>query len=184
MRKIIVTIATLALIGTFSTAFAMSVGAGGGWFMGMGVKNFEMKMGIMNFGGGIVIGVMPMLSIEGGFDYHMKYVLKDTEASKTAIMSFGGGVRLNLIKEGAFRPFAGGGMNFYMMKTKDNKADDGIDVPDASSSKPGVYFGGGINYFISDSLALHVPVKLHMIFAEGTKPLLLTFGAGIEYYFM
>ncbi|MGQ9706134.1 MAG: outer membrane beta-barrel protein [bacterium] len=195
MRKIIVTIATLALIGSFSTVYAMSVGAGGGWFMGMGMKNFENKMGIMNFGGGVVIGVMPLLSIEGGFDYHMKYLNKEVgesggidyipaDAFKTTMMTFGGGARINFIPEGAFRPFAGGGMNFYLMKSKDNKPDEDPIISDSSSNKPGVYFGGGINYFINDSLALHVPVKLHMIFTEGNKPLLLTFGAGIEYFFM
>jgi len=162
--------------------------------MGIGVKNFlpplpDEKVGILNFSGGLVIGVKPILSIEGGFDYHVKYLNKaitgglPANTTKTSIISLSSGIRLYFIKEGSFRPFTNCGFGAYIMRTKDNKSDDGIDVPNTSINKPGVYFGGGINYFIKDKLALHFPVKLHIAFIKDSTPLFLTFGAGIEYYF-
>ncbi|OQX91084.1 MAG: hypothetical protein B6D57_00970 [Candidatus Coatesbacteria bacterium 4484_99] len=200
MRKLIVAIAAVGLIGSFSASYAISVGAGGGWMMGMGVSNFDYKIGVMNFGGGVCIGVIPMLSIEGGFDYHVKYLNKETEeegivtmpedAMKTSMMVFGGGARINFIPEGSFRPYAGGGVNYYMMKTKDNKEDEDPVIADTDDNNVGIYFGGGVNYFINEALAIHIPVKLHYILVsaeddeEVDKPLIMTFGAGIEYYFM
>jgi hypothetical protein len=178
----------------YSVSLPLSISTYGGWLMGIGVKNFlpplpDEKVGILNFSGGLVIGVKPILSIEFGFDYHVKYLNKTiiggypADTTKTALGLFIGGVRLNLIKEGSFRPFANSGFGSYIMRTKDNKSDDGIDVPDSSTNKPGLYFGGGINYFINDKLALHIPVKLHIVLIKDINPLFLTFGAGIEYYF-
>jgi len=200
MRKIIVTIATLALIGSFSAAYAMSVGAGGGLRIGMPLGDLadSFKLNFTNFGGGVVIGVMPMLSIEGGFDYHLGYKNKavseggitiEEGAYKLQMINFGGGARINFIKEGKFRPYAGGGLGFYLIKYK--VVTEGTIVPEDVNSL-GINFGGGINLFLNDKLAVNIPVKFNYILktekvAEGetaSKGMLLTFGGGIEYFFM
>ncbi|HEC79747.1 MAG TPA: hypothetical protein ENI43_00680 [Firmicutes bacterium] len=189
MRKLIVAIAAVGLIGSFSATYAMSVGAGGGYIFGMPMGDFSdgFKPSMMNFGGGVCIGVMPMMSIDGGFEYHLNYKNKELGlieegTYKLQMMVFGAGARINFIPEGSFRPYAGGGFNFYMMKYKnaDGEVPEGVE----DVSKPGVYFGGGVGYFITEAMAINAPVKLHMIFTEEEKTMLLTFGAGIEYYFM
>lgn len=180
---------------------------------------YPFKMGPMNFYAGAVFNIHPMIGIEGGMDYHMGY--KNKEATirgtlnyhgveipieediseddiKWRMMNFGGGARIKF-PLGLISPYASGG--FLLSFTKVVELDgDGDETDDYSKATHlGVYFGGGMNIFFTDKIAINIPVKYNMFFtgkhtfyvdgdededasARIKPPQILTVGVGLEVY--
>ncbi|HUU57364.1 MAG TPA: hypothetical protein VMW93_08485, partial [bacterium] len=58
-----------------ASAYGVGVGAGGFYALSMPMGDVadNYDMGIIGFGGKVMIGVLPYLNVDVGFGYHMKY---------------------------------------------------------------------------------------------------------------
>jgi len=194
MKKLLVAITALAVIGMAGNALAigLTVGGGGGILLPLGDLADSYKLGY-GFGGGATIGVLPFLGIDVNFGYYLGMKSKAVEglveegAYKMTIIPITFGVRYNIISGGTFVPYAGGGGGFYLMKVKNSG--------DAESyNKPGFYFGGGMDYFISDKLCINFGAKFNIVMLgddkytsdtkEVSKWMFMTLGGGIGYTVM
>lgn len=188
MKKLIVAITALAVIGMAGNALAigLTVGGGGGILLPLGDFADTTKLGY-GFGGGVSIGVLPFLGIDVDFGYYLGMKSKVVGTDKTTLIPITFGVRYNIISGGAFVPYAGGGGGFYLMKVKNSAVDK-------SYNKPGFYFGGGMDYFISDKLCINFGAKLNIVMvgtdadsyggADVSKLMFMTLGGGIGYTVM
>jgi len=185
MKKLIVAITALAVIGMAGNALAigLTVGGGGGILLPLGDLADSYKLGY-GFGGGATIGVLPYLGIDVNFGYYLGMKSKAVEGLveegtyKMTIIPITFGIHYNIISGGAFVPYAGGGGGFYLMKVKAEGRDS------ESYNKPGAYFGGGIMYYFTDKICLNVNPKFHIVFTEDTKTMFMTIGGGIGYTVM
>ena len=179
MKKLLVAITALAVIGMAGNALAigLNVGGGGGILLPLGDFADTTKLGY-GFGGGASIGVLPFLGIDVDFGYYLGMKSKVVGVDKSTLIPITFGIHYNIISGGAFVPYVGGGGGFYLMKTK---------VPgeeDMSVNKAGAYFGGGIAYYFTDKICLNVNPKFHIVFTEETKTMFMTIGGGIGYTVM
>lgn len=179
MKKLIVAITALAVIGMASNALAigLTIGGGGGILLPLGDFGEATKLGY-GFGGGVSIGVLPFLGIDVDFGYYLGMKSKLIGTTKTTLIPITFGIHYNIISGGAFVPYVGGGGGFYLMKTKI------VGLDSESYNKPGAYFGGGIAYFFSDKISLNVNPKLHIVFTDVSKTMFMTIGGGIGYTVM
>lgn len=80
---------TVLVVLALAAASAYGIGMGAGGFyalsMPMGDVADNYDMGIIGFGGKVMVGVMPMLNVDVGFGYHMKYKGNWDGISKTVI---------------------------------------------------------------------------------------------------
>jgi len=189
MRKILVVLLTVAMIGLFGNAFAkIGLNIHGGWnfLMPMGDYADGSKFSFLGFGGGATINITPMIGIDTDFVYQLDIPTKTDPAPdgyKHTMMYLNFGARINLITGGSFVPFAGGGMGYYMAKVTPSTG-----VASVSDNNIGIYFGGGIDYFFTPKIGLDTGVKFHYVLSSDdtvtpalTNTLFLTFGVGIAF---
>jgi opacity protein-like surface antigen len=183
-----------ALCVAAASAYGVGVGVGGFYALSMPMgdvaDNYDMS--IIGFGGKVMIGVMPMLNVDVGFGYHMKYKGKWEGLSKaipvgsglgapveptdiddyyltTIPITFGVSYPISFDSMGVY--FGGGGA-FVMEKfnvgeswTRSADADPagfGMTAPE-DVNKLGLYVGGGLQYFFTDALALDVNPRWMMV---------------------
>ena len=188
MRKWMVLV---ALCVAAASAYGVGVGVGGFYALSMPMgdvaDNYDMS--IIGFGGKVMIGVMPMLNVDVGFGYHMKYKGKWEGLSKaipagsglgapveptdiddyyltTIPITFGVSYPMKFDSMGIY--FGGGGA-FVMEKYKVGDswtvappAGFGMEAPE-DVSKPGFYVGSGWNYFFTEKIAFDVNLRWMMV---------------------
>lgn len=200
MRKILVVLLTVAMIGLFGNAFAkIGLNIHGGWnaLMPMGDFADVNTFSFLGFGGGATINITPMIGVDADFTYQLDIPYSDdanmNDDAKFSMMYINAGPRINLITGGAFVPFAGGGFGYYM-----SKADPGVEGLDTvSDNNIGFYFGGGIDYYFTPVIGIEAGAKFHYVMSgddeddggmlqedEGGSMMFLTFGAGISFVAM
>jgi opacity protein-like surface antigen len=196
MKKILVGLLIIALVGLFGNAFGkIGLNIHGGWnaLMPMGDFADTNKFSFMGFGGGATINITPMIGIDADFTYQLDIPYKDatqdilSEDAKLSMMYMNAGARINLITGGAFVPYAGGGFGYYMAKYKPHEGDT------ESDNNIGFYFGGGIDYYFTPKVGIEAGAKFHYVMVgdddedeslqeeESNKLMFLTFGAGISF---
>jgi len=201
MKKLFVAITALAVIGMAGNALAIGLTVGGGGGVLLPLTDFAdmYKLGY-GFGGGATIGVLPYLGIDVDFAYYLGMKNKaiigtppnpstPEDFYKQTMTAITFGAHYNIISGGTFVPYAGGGGGFYMIKTKEDVT--GNEYTRDTCNKPGFYFGGGLNYFISDKMCINFATKLHIVMvgddyfgADVSKLMFMTIGGGIGYAVM
>lgn len=213
---------------SYTACFAGSFGFGGGYLAGFTLSDLEvekyhygdyavifdasnevpMKSSMKNFGVWGVYNFEPYLGVEGGLTGLYGYLneeaqvrgafghdeFNDDDFEWQAYSAELGG-RYTILPSGLFRPFVDGGLSLTFSKVKYIEERGGMEDSGAAF---GYYVGGGGNIFVTEHIAITVPVKARFFFTtehtrtqEGGsaveavyyKPApLLTVGAGIEYY--
>jgi hypothetical protein len=149
--------------------------SGEDWLLGEWDAKYQNKV-TYSFWGNIKYGVTPNFAVMAAVDYQAG----DVDVSAT-LGGFSGGVSesyhwTSVLGNGIFTlsperntcPYLtfGGGIYF----------NDDV-------SEPGANFGGGIEHFFQDNLALDVGTRYHMIFTEGESTNYLNIYGGLNYYF-
>jgi opacity protein-like surface antigen len=190
-----------------ASAYGVGMGAGGFYALSMPMGDIAdaYDMCMMGFGGKVMIGVMPMLNVDVGFGYHMKYKAKfegtapddaDDYYLTTIPITFGVSYPINF---GAMGVYFGGGGAFVLEKFN---VPAEMTAPDGKN-KPGVYVGGGFKYGFTDKLALDVNPRWMMVLDKedadegaetpgfdqeeedgGSNSMFIDFLIGVDYYFM
>ncbi len=181
MRKWMVLLA-LGLAAASAYGIGMGVGAFYTLSMPVGDAGEDYEMSIIGFGGEFHLGVLPALDVNIGFDYNMKYKQKELPAAPPAPLkwdeknwhltsipiTFGASYKFNDL--GKVVPYVGAGGAFAMMKTHTEILSGGgganptIEAVSESTSKPGVYAGGGVMFrIIADKLFLDANPRWTMI---------------------
>ncbi len=190
-----------------ASAYGVGVGVGGFYALSMPMGDVadSYKMNIIGFGGKVMIGVMPMLNVDVGFGYHMKYennqeltagYTDDNWYLTTIPITFGVSYPMKFDSMGVY--FGGGGA--FVMKTMNFEIADATGTAyteeSESENKPGFYVGGGLQYFFTDALALDVnPRWMMLLDAKDDDPetqvddsisnsMFIDFLIGVDYYFM
>jgi hypothetical protein len=211
MRKLTV-LAALALAA--ASAYGIGLGAGGFYALSMPMGDVadSYDMGIIGFGGKVMIGVMPYLNVDVGFGYHMKYkAVWDTTVGTeptdiddyymtTIPITFGVSYPMKFDSMGVY--FGGGGA--FVMETfkvgdtwtATPPAGFGMEAPE-DVSKPGFYVGGGFQYYFTDAFALDVNPRWMMVLdavedddtttdvdESTSNSMFIDFLIGVDYYFM
>jgi opacity protein-like surface antigen len=201
MRKWAV-IAALGLAA--ASAYGVGVGAGGFYALSlpMGDLADSVDMSIIGFGGKVMIGVMPMLNVDVGFGYHMKYPQVWTSDAPepsdiddyymtTIPITFGVSYPMKFDSMGVY--FGGGGA--FVMESF-SVGETWIGEDPESKNKPGFYVGGGLQYFFTDAFALDVNPRWMMVLdaddddpetpvdESTTNSMFIDFLIGVDYYFM
>jgi opacity protein-like surface antigen len=177
------------------------------------------KMGPANFGVGAVLNVIPMFGIEGGFEIHTGYKNKEADVryelfgltnewtepednTTWTMMNLYVGGRANIPTGTLVEPFGGGGLILSVNKFEPENEWLGNELEFKQyiqATNIGVYFGGGVNFFVTRKVAITVPIKYNMLFSgdytyyvRDTKmggysekwqpPAYLTFGGGVTVY--
>jgi opacity protein-like surface antigen len=174
----------VALAMAATSAYGIGLGAGGFYALSMPMGDVAdlYKMNIIGFGGKVMVGVMPMLNVDVGFGYHMKYknnqelvipsegpggaalAYDDENWYLTTIpITFGASYPMSFGNMGVY--FGGGGA--FVMETAHYEVLDAtsatLTTESESESKPGFYAGGGFKYYITDKLALDVNPRWMMV---------------------
>ncbi len=201
MKKLLTTLALVAAIS--APASAVSVGAGGGYVLGMPMGDFAdgAKMSIIGFGGKVLIGVIPQLNIEVGANYHVKFPTNwddfpggepangDDYYTTLILPKFGVGYDLP-VSPMVISPHAGGcfGMFSYKVST-------GVPEPDGVN-KLGFYGGLTVKYPVTPEMNVTFGFDFDYIMKvveddettttvdESMDAMLIEIPIGIEYWFM
>jgi hypothetical protein len=160
-----------------ASAYGVGMGAGGFYALSMPMGDIAdaYDMCMMGFGGKVMIGVMPMLNVDVGFGYHMKYKAK-------------------------FEGTAPDDADDYYLTTI--PITFGVSYP-INFGAMGVYVGGGFKYGFTDKLALDVNPRWMMVLDKedadegaetpgfdqeeedgGSNSMFIDFLIGVDYYFM
>lgn len=181
----------------------------------------DFKSGFTNLDAGAVFNFSGFLSVEGGVEVHGGYknekavvvgrVLQDgtverlketiaedsVEASMVVIYCGG---RVGLPFKGRLKPYATFGPVLSLTRLEGLDLEGEIKEIYTKGSNVGLYFGGGVKFFLSDKVALNFPVKYRLFFenlqtlhvewfdtvdefdAEIRPVPVLSFGAGAEIY--
>lgn len=179
------------------------------------------KSGFANLDAGAVFNFNGFISVEGGVEVHGGYknektvvvgrvlqdgtveLLKETIEEDSVEMSmvviYCGG-RVALPFKGRFKPYATFGPVFSRTRLEGLDLKGEINEIYTKGTNFGLYFGGGVEFFLSDKVALDFPVKYRLFFensqtlhvewfdtvnefdAEIRPVPILSFGGGIEVY--
>jgi opacity protein-like surface antigen len=149
---------------------------------------YPFKMGPANFGVGAVVYFVPMFGAEGGYEMHTGYknkeaTIKGTQTSPGETNTFDwlekednvtwkmnnfyAGARFTYPTAPGINPVGCGGLLISMSKLE--YAEEFIGDPltgdlSASGTHLGVYFGGGLNYFVTGNVAITALFKYNMLF--------------------
>lgn len=178
------------------------------------------KMGPANFGVGAVFNVIPMFGVEGGFEIHTGYKNKEADVAVLVegfryewnepednttwtMKNIYVGGRANFPTGSLVEPFGGGGFILSISKLEPESEWNGEEFEEwvdlsLRATNMGLYFGGGVNLFVTPKVAVTVPVKYNMLFATNYKyyfqdryegysekwkpPAYLTIGGGVTFY--
>ncbi len=192
MKKLLTTLAVAAMLS--APASAISVGAGGGYALGLPIGDFgdAAELSFIGFGGKFMVGVMPNLDIEVGVNYHMKFKAKfeGTEPTNaddyyTTLMPIKFGIAYKLpVGPVVIAPCGGGA---YVMATP--HVPDNMPEPD-SDNNIGFYFGAAIKYPITPMLNFYVAPDFLYVMSEDEEvagsynAMAIELPIGIEYWFM
>ena len=197
MKKLSIVFTLLFILGSFASASAVdqtgkfAVGGHFGYSFGFGdaFKKYEWEEDwgtgyeglkrqnkvTYSFWGNVKYGLSPNWALMGALDYQAG----DVEFSATGggitpdvnesydWTSILGNLVLTLSPEKQTCPYFTGGGGIYI--------NDDV-------TKPGMNFGGGIEHFFQNNLALDVGARYHMIFTEENSPNYVSVYAGINYY--
>jgi hypothetical protein len=191
MRKIVAVITVLFLLCGLSLALSLS--AGGGMLIGMGIKSFDYNMKFTNLGMGISLGLFSNVELEANISYHPGYNSKSLEGYEEGVVKWKmlettAGIRMKLFST-VITPYLAAGGGLYKITIEDGDPDDGIAVTEDTENCFGVYLGMGIKVFALPRLAVHTPLKAHFVLVETEGyepwevkyPLFITAGIGVEY---
>lgn len=228
IAKNILTLLILTVVSS-SVCFAGSFGFGGGYLAGFPISDMEVekdhygsyavifdasnevpvKSSMKNFGVWGVYNFEPYLGIEAGLTGLYGYPNEaaqlrgafgndsfDDDDFEWQAYSVELGGRYTILTSGLFRPFVDGGLALAFSKVKYIEERGGMEDSGAAF---GYYVGGGGNIFVTEHIAITVPVKARFFFTtehtrtqDGNtvedfsryyKPApLFTVGVGMEYY--
>lgn len=181
----------------------------------------DFKIGRANLGAYSIFNITDSLYVETGLEFHSGYnneravvlgrvyhdgvdeSLKETieeDSVKASMLAFGCGARFSLPFKGRVRPFVDGGVLLSRTKLEGLGLEGEIKEVYTEGTNLGVYSGGGVVVFLSERLALNVPVKYRLFFENeqtlyvewfgkkekfdtNVKPVpVLSVGGGVEVY--
>lgn len=181
----------------------------------------DFKIGTGNIAAGSVFNLTGFLGVEAGLEFHSGYnneravvlgrvyhdgideSLKETieeDSVKASMLVFCCGTRFDLPFTKHIRPFFDGGILLSRTKLESLGLEGKIKEVYTEGTNLGVYSGGGLVVFLSERLALKVPVKYRLFFENAqtmhvewfekkekfdtrVKPIpILSIGGGVEVY--
>jgi len=185
MRKLVILLA-------LATASAYGIGMGAGVFGGvalpmgdMAAKEDGSDLGMSpEFGGKVLIGVLPALDVDIAFGYHLGHKMKDWEdiagvdEPKVTIIPITVGADYKFMFGESMGAYVGGGAGYYMEKFKiGGEIFDVTYTATFDINKPGIYVGGGFVYKFG-KFAVDVNPRFNYIMNSGDYDVTVEFADG------